>query len=91
MKSESKSMNKFKKYLDSIEDNITLINNDITKKEEIQLKCYLKDIPDFFNKINSKKNMYFGMNKKALFHNNALFTEFKQNYKLEYNNNKYEN
>ena len=77
MKSESKSMNKFKKYLDSIEDNITLKNNDITKNEEIQLKCYLKDIPDFFNKINSKKNMYFGMNKKALFHNNALFTEFK--------------
>ena len=53
MKSESKSMNKFKKYLDSIEDNITLKNNDITKNEEIQLKCYLKDIPDFFNKINS--------------------------------------
>ena len=77
LKTESKSMNKFKKYLESIENNVTLKNNDISKNEEIQLKCYLKDIPDFFNKNNCKKNIFFGMNKKALFQKNALFTEFK--------------
>ena len=77
MKSEIKSMNKFKKYLDSIDDNITIKNNDITKNEEIQLKCFLKGIPEFFHKDNCKKNIFFGMNKKALFQNNILFTEFK--------------
>ena len=77
MRSGAKSMNKYIKYLDTIEDNINLKNNDISKNEEIQLKCYLKDIPSFFNKDNSKKNIYFGMNKKTLFQNNILFTEFK--------------
>ena len=77
MRSGAKSMNKYIKYLETIEDNINLKNNDISKNEEIQLKCYLKDIPSFFNKDNSKKNIYFGMNKKTLFHNNILFTEFK--------------
>ena len=77
MRSGAKSMNKYIKYLETIEDNINLKNNDISKNEEIQLKCYLKDIPSFFSKDNSKKNIYFGMNKKTLFHNNILFTEFK--------------
>ena len=77
MKTHFKSMNKYKKYLDNFEENITLKNNNLSKKEEIQLKCYLKDIPDFFNKDNCKKNIFFGMNKKALFQNNTLFTESK--------------
>jgi len=77
MKSEVKSMNKFKKYLNSIEDNIMLKRNDISTKEEIQLKCYIKDIPDFFLKNNCKKKIFFGMNKKTLFQNNFLFTEYK--------------
>ena len=77
MKSEIKTMHKFKKYLNSAEDNIVLKSSDITKKEEMQLKCYLKDIPEFFLKDNCKKNIFFGMNKKALFQNNILFTEFK--------------
>ena len=77
LKTESKSMNKYRKYLDTIENNVTLKNNDISKNEEIQLKCYLESIPDFFNKNNCKKNIFFGMNKKTLFQNNALFTEFK--------------
>ena len=59
MKSEVKSMNKFKKYLNSIEDNIMLKRNDISTKEEIQLKCYIKDIPDFFLKNNCKKKIFF--------------------------------
>ena len=77
MKSVSKSMNKYKKYLDSIEDNIILKYDNMTKEEEMQLKCYLKEMPDFFNKDNCKKNIFFGMNKKTLFQNNVLFTEFK--------------
>jgi hypothetical protein len=77
MKSEIKTMNKFKKYLDNAEDDIPLKNSDVTKNEEMQLKCYLKGIPEFFHKDNCKKNIFFGMNKKSLFRNNILFTEFK--------------
>ena len=77
MKSEVKSINRFKKYLDTIETNISLKNCDMSKQEEIQLKCYLKDIPEFFRKDNCKKKIFFGMNKKTMFQNNALFTEYK--------------
>ena len=74
-KRERKIKKKFIKYLDRVEDNINLKNNDISKNE--QLKCYLKEIPDFFNNVNCTKNIYFGMNKKSLFKNNGLFTQFK--------------
>ena len=77
MKTSFNSTNKYKKYLENFEDNITLKNNNLLKKEEIQIKCYLNNIPDFFNKDNCKKKIFFGMNKKALFQNNSLFTEFK--------------
>jgi hypothetical protein len=77
MKSEVKSLNRFKKYLETIDTNISLKNCDMTKQEEIQLKCYLKDIPDFFRKDNCKQKIFFGMNKKTMFQNNALFTEYK--------------
>ena len=77
MKSEIKSINRFKKYLETIDTNISLKNCDMTKQEEIQLKCYLKDIPDFFRKDNCKQKIFFGMNKKTMFQNNALFTEYK--------------
>ena len=77
MKSEIKTMNKFIKYLGDAEDDIPLKNSDVTKNEEMQLKCYLKGIPEFFHKDNCKKNIFFGMNKKSLFQNNILFTEFK--------------
>ena len=77
MKSEVKSINRFKKYLDTIDTNISLKNCDMTKQEEIQLKCYLKDIPEFFRKDNCAKKIFFGMNKKTMFQNNALFTEYK--------------
>lgn len=77
MKSEVKSINRFKKYLDTIDTNISLKNCDMSKQEEIQLKCYLKDIPEFFRKDNCKKKIFFGMNKKTMFQNNALFTEYK--------------
>jgi len=43
--------------------NISLKNANMSKNEEIQLKCFLKDIPDFFQKDNCTKNIYFGMNK----------------------------
>ena len=77
IKSISKSMNKNKKYLDDIEDYIILKNENLTKNEDIQLNQYFNDFPDFLTKDNCKKNIFFGMNKKALFQNNFLFTEYK--------------
>ena len=77
MKSEGKPIKRFKKYLDNIDSNISLKNANMSKNEEIQLKCFLKDIPDFFQKDNCTKNIYFGMNKKKMFQNNALFTDYK--------------
>ena len=77
-KSKEKSMRGFKKYLDTEENNIELKNEDnLDKNEEIRLKCYLKDIPDFFEKNKNAKKIFFGMNKKTLYQNNVLFTDFK--------------
>ena len=79
MKTKEKSLRGFKKYLDTEENNnIELKNeNNLDKNEEIRLKCYLKDIPDFFDKNKKSKKIFFGMNKKTLYQNNVLFTDFK--------------
>ena len=78
MKTKEKSLRGFKKYLDTEENNIELKNeNNLDKNEEIRLKCYLKDIPDFFDKNKNSKKIFFGMNKKTLYQNNVLFTDFK--------------
>ena len=52
-------------------------NEKMKKKEEIRLKSYLKDIPDFFEENKNSKKIFFGMNNKTLYQNNALFTYFK--------------
>ena len=77
MKSEGKTMKRFKRYLDDIDSNLSLKYSNMSKNEEIQLKYFLKEIPNIFQSDNSKKKIYFGMNKKSIFQNNALFTDYK--------------
>ena len=78
MKSKYKTLRGLKKCIDINNINIELKNEDlIDKKEELQLKCYLKDIPNFFKNDKNSKKIFFGMNSKKLYKNNLLFTEFK--------------
>ena len=78
MKSKYKTIRGLKKCIDINNINIELKNEDlIDKKEELQLKCYLKDIPNFFKNDKNSKKIFFGMNSKKLYKNNLLFTEFK--------------
>ena len=49
------------------EVNVELKNQDeLNKHDEIRLKCFLKDIPDFFYKNKKCKKIFFGMNNKVL-------------------------
>ena len=75
--SKEKSIKGYKNYIDNEKNNIELKNKGMNKKEEIRLKNYLKDIPDFFEKNKNSKKIFFGMNSKKLYKNNLLFTEFK--------------
>ena len=72
---------KFKNYLDNDNNNMKLINNEgMIKKEhyeQMKLKTYLKNIPDFFGNNKNSKKIFFGMNKKSIYQNNVLFTDFK--------------
>ena len=78
IKTRDKSFNGFKSFLDNKKNNKEMKNNEKKKKkEEIRLKSYLKDIPDFFEKNKNSKKIFFGMNNKALYQNNVLFTYFK--------------
>ena len=75
-KHHRKSMVKFHKYLLTEKNDIPLKSSGlIPRNEEIKLKCYLRDMPDFFVNDKQSKNIYFGMNKKHIFKNNALFTD----------------
>ena len=73
--SKEKSIKGYKNYIDNEKNNIELKNKGMNKKEEIRLKNYLKDIPDFFEKNKNSKKIFFGMNKKKLYQNNILFTD----------------
>ena len=73
--SKEKSIKGYKNYIDNEKNNIELKNKGMNKKEEIRLKNYLKDIPDFFEKNKNSKKIFFGMNKKKLYQNNVLFTD----------------
>ena len=73
--SKEKSIKGYKNYIDNEKNNIELKNKGMNKKEEIRLKKYLKDIPDFFEKNKNSKKIFFGMNKKKLYQNNVLFTD----------------
>ena len=77
-KSKGKYLRGFKKYLNTDgNNNIKLKNKEgINQDEEIRLKCYLKGIPDFYEKNKSSKKVFFAMNKKSLYKNNVLFTDF---------------
>ena len=79
-KSKDKPL-KFKNYLDNDKNNMKFINNEEMEKREksqqFRIKTYLKDIPDFFKNNKNSKKIFFGMNKKALYQNNVLFTDFK--------------
>ena len=78
IKTKEKSLIGFKKYLKTNENNIELKNQDeLSKNDEIRLKCYLKDIPDFFDNNKNSKKIFFGMNNKTLYQNNILFTDYK--------------
>ena len=78
IKTKEKSLIGFKKYLKTHENNVKLKNQDeLSKRDEIRLKCYLKDIPDFFTKNKDPKKIFFRMNNKTLYQNNILFTDFK--------------
>ena len=78
IKTKEKSLIGFKKYLKNNEVNVELKNKDeLSKQDEIRLKCYLKDIPDFFDKNKNCKKIFFGMNNKTLYQNNILFTDYK--------------
>ena len=78
IKTKEKSLIGFKKYLKNNEVNVELKNKDeLSKQDEIRLKCYLKDIPDFFDKNKNSKKIFFGMNNKTLYQNNILFTDYK--------------
>ena len=78
IKTKEKSLIGFKKYLKNNEVNVELKNQDeLSKHDEIRLKCYLKDIPDFFDKNKNCKKIFFGMNNKTLYQNNILFTDYK--------------
>jgi hypothetical protein len=76
-KSKGKYLRGFKKYLNTDgNNNIKLKNKEgINQDEEIRLKCYLKGIPDFYEKNKSSKKVFFAMNKKSLYKNNVLFTD----------------
>ena len=52
-------------------------NERLNRNEEIRIKKFLKDIPDFFENNKNSKKIFFGMNNKALYQNNVLFTDFK--------------
>ena len=75
VKSKEKSIKDYKNYLDNEKNNIEIKNKGMNKKEQIRLKNYLKDIPDFFDKNKNSKKIFFGMNKKKLYQNNVLFTD----------------
>ena len=78
IKTKDKSFNGLKSFLDNEKNDKEMKNNEKKKKkEEIRLKSYLKDIPDFFEKNKNSKKIFFGMNNKALYQNNVLFTYFK--------------
>ena len=78
IKTKEKSLIGFKKYLKNNEVNVELKNQDeLSKHDEIRLKFYLKDIPDFFDKNKNCKKIFFGMNNKTLYQNNILFTDYK--------------
>ena len=78
IKTRDKSFNGLKSFLDNEKIDKEMKNNEkMKKKEEIRLKSYLKDIPDFFEENKNSKKIFFGMNNKTLYQNNALFTYFK--------------
>ena len=70
--------NKSIKYLNKGK-NVKLLKTcgSMDKTEEIKLKNYLKNIPDFFKNNKNSKKIFFGMNNKTLYQNKILFTDFK--------------